>query len=85
VAVTEASTALPAEPAADAEDPGERQLREEILLLDGARTALQRGSRAAALRELDRYRERFPTGILSREAAQLRQQARVKVPAGGAR
>lgn len=74
-----------AEPAAGAEDPGDRQLREEISLLDGARTALQRGSRAAALRELDRYRERFPSGILSREAAQLRQQARAKVPAGGTR
>lgn len=70
---------------AEAEDPGDRQLREEILLLDGARSALQRGARGAALRELDAYRERFPEGILSREAAQLRQQARTKAPARGAR
>jgi hypothetical protein len=34
---------------------------------------------------LDRYRERFPEGILAREAAQLRQQARAKGPARGAR
>jgi hypothetical protein len=82
-----APTISPSVPAAEdaAEDPGARQLREEILLLDQARSALQRGSRGAALQELDRYRARFPEGILSREAAQLRQQARVKVPARNAR
>jgi hypothetical protein len=71
--------------AIEAEDPSSRQLREEILLLDQARGALQRGARAAALRELDRYRERFPEGILSREATQLRQQARLKGAPTGAR
>jgi hypothetical protein len=64
-----------AAPEADVEDASTRQLREEILVLDQARGALQRGSRASALQELDRYRERFPEGILSREAAQLRKQA----------
>lgn len=77
--------AVTAAPGTDAEAPEDRQLREEILLLDGARAALQRGARAAALRELERYRERFPEGILGREAAQLRQQARAKRTAGGAR
>jgi hypothetical protein len=71
--------------ASDTEDPNSRQLREEILLLDQARGALQRGSRAAALRELDRYHERFPEGILSREATQLRQQARLKGAPNGPR
>jgi hypothetical protein len=51
------------------------ELREEILLLDQARAALQHGSRAQALEQLDGYRQRFPSGILSREAALLRQQA----------
>jgi hypothetical protein len=54
---------------------GNRELREEILLLDQVRAALQRGSGASALEQLDVYRQRFPSGILSREAAQLRQQA----------
>lgn len=71
--------------ASDTEDPSSRQLREEILLLDQARGALQRGSRAAALRELDRYHERFPEGILGREALQLRQQARLKGAPNGPR
>jgi hypothetical protein len=62
-----------ASPEKEAASNGE--LREEILLLDQARTALQGGSGAAALAQLDRYRSRFPSGILSREAAVLRQQA----------
>jgi hypothetical protein len=56
-------------------EPGNGELREEIQLLDEARSALQRGSGAAALEQLDRYRQRFPSGILRREASQLRQQA----------
>ncbi|MEY2931623.1 MAG: hypothetical protein RL033_2372 [Pseudomonadota bacterium] len=71
--------------ASDTEDASSRQLREEILVLDQARGALQRGSRAVALRELDRYQERFPEGILSREATQLRQQARLKGAPNGPR
>ncbi|MEO8179483.1 MAG: hypothetical protein ABI895_11690 [Deltaproteobacteria bacterium] len=67
---------------------GNRELREEILLLDQVRAALQSGSGAAALEQLDAYRQRFPAGILSREAAQLRQQAgtaaRVQAKARGA-
>jgi hypothetical protein len=49
------------------------QLRAEIALLDSARVALQQGARARALGELSRYAERFPNGILSREANLLRQ------------
>ncbi|MEY4545926.1 MAG: hypothetical protein RL685_2121 [Pseudomonadota bacterium] len=71
--------------ASDTEDLSSRQLREEILLLDRARGALQRGSRAGALRELDHYQERFPQGILSREATQLRQQARLEGAPNGPR
>jgi hypothetical protein len=61
------------------------ELREEILLLDQVRTALQHGSGAAALEQLDRYRQRFPSGILSREAALLRQQAAARRGPGTAR
>ena len=54
------------------------QLREEIALLDEARNALQRGARARAEGVLDDYRERFPRGLLSREAALLRRQTASK-------
>lgn len=54
------------------------QLREEIALLDRARVALQQGTRASAVDALDTYRERFPAGILGREAKILRQRAAVK-------
>jgi hypothetical protein len=61
------------------------ELREEILLLDQVRAALQQGSAAAALEQLDRYRQRFPSGMLSREAALLRQQAAARRAPGTAR
>ena len=51
------------------------QLREEILLLDRARTALRQGSANRALSLLDDYRQRFPAGILNREAELLRQRS----------
>jgi hypothetical protein len=51
------------------------QLREEILLLDRARSALRAGSASTALTLLDDYRQRFPTGILNREAELLRQRS----------
>jgi len=72
-----AAQSAPAAPAAEpaAADPNNGELREEIQLLDQARSALQRGSGAAALEQLDRYRQRFPSGVLRREASQLRQQA----------
>ena len=76
--VTEQSARAPEQTANSGE------LREEILLLDQARAGLQRGSRAAALEQLDRYRQRFPSGILSREAALLRQQAAAAGRAQGA-
>jgi hypothetical protein len=70
----------PSAPATEQAEPvpeqtGGGELREEILVLDQVRAALQSGSGAAALEQLDAYRQRFPSGILSREAAQLRQQA----------
>ena len=67
----------PAQPVA--EESSSRELREEIELLDKARSALQHGSSALALEQLERYRQRFPSGVLRREASLLRQQA---TPAG---
>lgn len=48
-------------------------LREEIELLDAARKAIARGERAVAERVLQRYRQRFPEGVLRREAQILEQ------------
>ena len=73
-----AAVALPAEPAAQppaSADSSSGELREEIQLLDEARGALQRGASSTALERLDRYRQRFPSGVLRREASLLRQQA----------
>jgi hypothetical protein len=47
------------------------QLREEIALLDSARAAIQRADRETARATLNVYRERFPSGILRREAKLL--------------
>lgn len=64
---------------ANANDDGSNgQLREEIRLLDQARGALQRGSAKDARSVLDEYRERFPTGILDREANVLLEQTRAR-------
>ncbi len=64
----------PPQAAADgAADDG--RLREEIALIDTARAALQRGDREQARASLSTYRERFPDGILSREANVLRRRA----------
>jgi hypothetical protein len=97
-AATSATTATPPAPAAERPAPslptsvpeqpaGNRELREEILLLDQVRAALRSGSERAAVEQLDAYRQRFPAGMLSREAAQLRQQAssaaRVHAPGRG--
>jgi hypothetical protein len=79
VAEAAAATTAPApevvpapEAAADEDD---RRLREEIALLDTARAALERGDREAARSSLWSYRERFPTGVLAREASVLRRRA----------
>jgi hypothetical protein len=58
-----------------AADEDDRRLREEIALLDAARSALERGDREAARRSLRTYRERFPSGVLAREANVLRRRA----------
>ena len=70
--------ALAVDPGAADEADGDRQLREEIALLDTARSALQRGERDAARESLETYRERFPNGILSREAKVLSKRAQAK-------
>lgn len=82
-----APAAAAAEPAAAepaAAEPSNGELREEIRLLDEARSSLQRGSGAAALEQLDRYRQRFPSGVLRREASLLRQQAAAAARSSGA-
>jgi predicted lipid-binding transport protein (Tim44 family) len=56
----------------------DRQLREEIALIDTARVALQSGDREAARERLQLYRERFPEGILRREAKVLARRAEPK-------
>lgn len=71
----------PAQPAVT--EPSSGELREEIQLLDEARSALQRGSGAAALEQLDRYRQRFPSGVLRHEASLLRQQAAAAARSSG--
>ena len=69
----------PAGPAAaPAQDDDDGRLREEIALLDAARGSLQRGDRSAAAASLRTYRERFPDGILRREANVLRRRAEAK-------
>jgi hypothetical protein len=78
--VAQPAPVAPAPPSAALEAPAEAsaddgQLREEIALLDAARAALQRGDREQARASLTTYRERFPVGILSREANVLRRRA----------
>jgi len=70
--------AAPAPAAAEPADDDDSRLREEIALLDAARGSLQRGDRAAAAASLRSYRERFPDGILRREANVLRRRAEQK-------
>jgi hypothetical protein len=65
------------------DDSEEGRLREEIALLDAVKAALQRGEREQARQSLDVYRERFPEGILRREANVLRRRA--TAPSGTAR
>jgi hypothetical protein len=60
------------------DDSADGRLREEIALLDGVKAALQRGEREQARQSLDTYRERFPDGILRREANVLRRRAEAK-------
>lgn len=71
--------ALPVETAVGEQAPSDDgQLREEIALIDAARAALQRGDRDQARASLSSYRERFPNGVLSREANVLRRRADAK-------
>jgi hypothetical protein len=78
-AITEVvAPAALAQPGADVETVpagASSQLRDEIALLDAARSALQQGSRKRALGSLNEYQERFPDGILEREARLLRRHA----------
>lgn len=70
--------AAPATVPAAAADSQDGRLREEIALLDGVKSALSRGDREQARQSLDTYRERFPEGILRREANVLRRRAETK-------
>jgi len=63
-----------ARPVSERESVGD--VAAEVKLLDGARRALERGDRAAALRQLGRYDARFSQGVLKQEAAVLRRAAR---------
>jgi len=81
-AAPEPSAAAMPSPAAEDADDG--RLREEIALLDGVKSALQRGDREQARQSLDTYRERFPEGILRREANVLRRRAEAKSSRDGA-
>lgn len=51
------------------------QIREELVLLDRARSLLQAGNAPPALTVLNDYRRRFPSGALKQEAAVLRVEA----------
>lgn len=79
-ATTKASPARAPEAAAHAPTPMEqerlsRTLREEVELLDKARSALHASDASGALAALARYDERFPSGMLRKESAVLRQRA----------
>jgi hypothetical protein len=67
-----------AEATSGSADDGDSRLREEIALLDTARASLQHGDRESARQSLRSYRERFPDGILRREAGLLRRRADAK-------
>lgn len=56
-------------------DETSRTLREEVQLLDGARSALRAGDASGAFAALARYDRRFPSGMLRKESALLRQRA----------
>jgi len=81
VATVEA-TGVAAAPPVATDDSEDGRLREEIALLDSVKAALQRGEREQARQTLDTYRERFPDGILRREATVLRQRAEAKLGRG---
>lgn len=82
-AAPEASAAAAPSRSPVAEDSEDGRLREEIALLDGVKSALQRGEREQARQSLDTYRERFPEGILRREANVLRRRAEAKSSRNG--
>jgi hypothetical protein len=57
--------------------PSEKKstLAEEIKLIDRARALVQRGKSAEALRVLDTYSRKYPSGVLQHEAGVLRARA----------
>jgi outer membrane protein assembly factor BamD (BamD/ComL family) len=58
--------------------PGERQsqgLGEQVGAIERAQSALLAGDAAEALRRVDDYEARFPTGILAQEATTVRIEA----------
>jgi hypothetical protein len=51
--------------------PASSTLREELAMLDAAKTSLRAGDRDAALRALTRHADRFPNGLLAPERRRL--------------
>jgi hypothetical protein len=54
---------------------GSSDIREQIRLIDEARSAVAAHDAASGLRTLDQYRSKFPGGALDQEAAVLRIEA----------
>jgi len=82
-----ASSAPDVAPEAPRDEPKERTpakptksegLRDEVALLDAARSAISRGDTSSALAALGQHAQRFPQGFLRSEAAVLRVEALVR-------
>lgn len=74
-ATTIASTAPSSTATVAAEPSHPLGLRDELAMIDEARTSLGSGNGAAALATLDRYDARFPSGLLREEAEAVRVEA----------
>jgi hypothetical protein len=73
------ATPLPEDEPPAAEKRVARGLGEQVVSLDKARTALNAGDSAEAIRLIDDYETRFPNGSLSQEATILRIEALSKL------
>jgi TolA-binding protein len=80
-ATVETGPAEAAAPAAHRRPAGSKtaDLREQIALIDGARTALRAGEGDRALESLRRYHDKYPAGSFRPEAAALRIEALAKL------
>jgi len=74
------SSAAPSTPAvARFASPPSSSMADEVAAIDRARRALRSGHTSDALRELARYREEFPSGVLTMESIILRVEAELKL------